>query len=267
MPRHAKSKSLKRRIQREEEEKRIQEGVAKYREEIAKGSEGNASLRAIARDCRIKNHTTLRNRVNGIQSIASFNRTKQILSPAEEETIVKLLLASSDRSRPFDFTSIVHLANHILKARLGSRFKKLGKNWVNRFVERHHDQLQTYWSKPLDSQRAKCLNPASVEGWFSVVKTEIVDEGVLPENIYGMDESGFPPSDQGTSRVVGRRGLKLQHKQGTANRENVTAIVTICADGTYLNPLIIFKSKLLKKCWIDPMRNVSNARSVALLNH
>ena len=74
-----------------------------------------------------------------------------------------------------------------------------------------------------------------------------------------MDESGFPPASRGTARVVGQRGLKLQHKQGTANRENVTVIVTICADGTYLKPLIIFKGKLFRQSWIDPKRNVCNA--------
>ncbi|KAH6907752.1 hypothetical protein BKA70DRAFT_1034704, partial [Coprinopsis sp. MPI-PUGE-AT-0042] len=53
-------------------------------------------------------------------------------------------------------------------------------------------------------------------------------------NLFGMDESGFPPSHQGKERVVGSRGTKTQHKQGGANRENVTALVTICADGTAL---------------------------------
>ncbi|KAJ7439297.1 hypothetical protein FB451DRAFT_985330, partial [Mycena latifolia] len=59
---------------------------------------------------------------------------------------------------------------------------------------------------------------------------------IKPENIYGMDESGFPPSNQGRQRVVGRRGTKTQHKAGSANHENVTVLVTICADGTTLKP-------------------------------
>ncbi|KAE9402187.1 hypothetical protein BT96DRAFT_780438, partial [Gymnopus androsaceus JB14] len=63
------------------------------------------------------------------------------------------------------------------------------------------------------------------------------------ENMYGMDESGFLPSNQGCQRVLGRRGTKTQHKQGNANRENVTVIVTICGDGTTLKPTIIFKGK------------------------
>lgn len=264
MPKHALSNTLKRRISRADEEERIAKGVAKYREEMASEGGPKSSLRAIANEFGIKSWSTLRNRINGKQSMATFNESKQFLTPAEEEKVVELLLASSDRSRPFDYNNIARLANTILAARLGDSFTKVGKNWVSRFVERHHAKLQTYWSKPLDSQRAKCLNPEAVRNWFAIVKVEIAEKNIAPENIYGMDESGFPPSNQGTSRVVGRRGMKIQHKQGTANRENVTAIVTICADGTHLNPLIIFKGKHLKKCWIDPVRNVSKAELVFL---
>lgn len=90
-----------------------------------------------------------------------------------------------------------------------------------------------------------------------MVKENIVDAGILPGNIYGMDESRFPPSDQGTQHVIGRRGTKTQHAQGSADRENVTAIITICADGTVLKPSIIFKGQNIMKKWGD--NNVSGA--------
>ncbi|KIL62014.1 hypothetical protein M378DRAFT_81767, partial [Amanita muscaria Koide BX008] len=64
-----------------------------------------------------------------------------------------------------------------------------------------------------------------------------------------MDESGFPPGHQGKERVVGRRGTKTQHKQGGADRENVTALITICADGTALPPMIIFKGQNFMAKW------------------
>lgn len=44
-----------------------------------------------------------------------------------------------------------------------------------------------------------------------------------------MDESGFPMAYAGKERVIGGRGTKTQHKHGG---ENMTAIITICADGT-----------------------------------
>ena len=43
--------------------------------------------------------------------------------------------------------------------------------------------------------------------------------------------------------------MKTQHKQGGADRENVTAIVTICANGTTLCPTIIFKGQNFMSKW------------------
>ena len=77
----------------------------------------------------------------------------------------------------------------------------------------------------------------------------MVKLGIKPENLYGMDETGCPPSDQGTECVIGECGTKMQHAQGGADRENVTALVTICADRTVLWPMIIFKAKNFRSSW------------------
>ncbi|KIJ28783.1 hypothetical protein M422DRAFT_189346, partial [Sphaerobolus stellatus SS14] len=72
-----------------------------------------------------------------------------------------------------------------------------------------------------------------------------------------MDETGFTLSDQGSRRVIGRRGTKRQYQQGSGDRENTTVLVTICADGTALRPTIIFKGHNHMKKWSN--NNVSNA--------
>jgi len=92
-------------------------------------------------------------------------------------------------------------------------------------------------------QRARSLNPEAVKLWFNLIEKFIVDLGIDPRNIYGMDESRFPTAYGGKERVIGGRGTKTQHKQGGADWENITAVVTICADGTSVRPLLIFKGK------------------------
>ncbi|KAH7919619.1 hypothetical protein BV22DRAFT_1108007 [Leucogyrophana mollusca] len=83
-------------------------------------------------------------------------------------------------------------------------------------------------------------------------------KGILPEDIYGMDESGFPLSGNTAAyRCVGRRGVKVQHIAGSGDKENVTAIVTICADGTALTPTIIYKGQNFMQKWND--NNVAHA--------
>ena len=93
------------------------------------------------------------------------------------------------------------------------------------------------------------MKPEAKKSWFELVKKYVVDLEIRPEDLYAMDKTGCPPSDQGTRRVVSRRGTKTQHKQGSANRENVTSIVTICANGTALQLTVIFKGKKFQSRW------------------
>lgn len=47
------------------------------------------------------------------------------------------------------------------------------------------------------------MNLEAKREWFKLVKKYIVDLGILLENLYGMDETGCSPLDQGTQKVVG----------------------------------------------------------------
>lgn len=204
------------------------------------------SLREVA-DEYFVSKSTLQRLANGGISMSAFNAAKQKLMPEEERVVVDFCLESADRGFPLTHANVYAAGDGILTARIGDDHEPLGHNWVDGF----------HWSKPLDTQRGNALNPTNVKLWFDLVKRHVVDLDILPCNTYGMDESGFPPSNQGTDRVIGRRGTKTQHKQGSANRENVTAIVTICADGTALKPTIIFKGQNFMTKWGD--NNISGA--------
>ena len=113
----------------------------------------------------------------------------------------------------------------------------LSATWVFKFLDRQHEHLQTFWSKPLDMQHAYSLNPEAVKLWFDLIEEFVIKAGIDKAHIYGMDESGFPTAYPGKDQVVGERGTKTQHKQGGADREKV--VVTICVDGTTVWPLVI----------------------------
>lgn len=85
----------------------------------------------------------------------------------------------------------------------------------------------------------------------------MVKASVQKEDLHVMDETGCPPSAPGTEWVVGGRGVKTQPMQGSADRENMTAVVTICADGTVLHPTIIFKGANFMRAWAND--NVADA--------
>lgn len=234
-----------------------QEAVNKYhREQLKPEKAACRGLWPIAAKYGI-NFKTLSNLANGKQSMSAFNMSKRKISGEEERVIVNLILESADRSLPLTRSAFCTVANTIIKGRDGESYTPVDNYWVSRFLDWHHDKIQMHWSKPLDTQRAWALNPKVVRKWFELVKERIVLAGIKPEDIYGMDESGIPPLDQGTQRVLGSKGTKMQHKQGSANRENVTVLVTVCADGTTVKPCVVFKGKNFQKAWCQ--ENVSEA--------
>ena len=194
--------------------------------------------------------------------MSACNAGKQKLAPAEETIVVNFVMESANQGFPLTHRNVKAQANVILQSRLGDEAEPVGHNWIDWFLTRHQERLQTHWSCPLDTQRAQNLNPTTVANWFDLVEEYIHNPGgvrelILPENTYKMDETGVTAGDQRTHCVIGRRGTKVQHKQGSADRETVTAIVTICADGTVLHPTLIYKGKNFMAKWGE--NNIANA--------
>jgi len=211
----------------------MDEALTIFHEEQKKLKGEQKSVRAIAKDKGVS-QTTLQRLIDGGISMSSFNSAKRKLTFDEEDIIIQYVLEDASCGFPFSYDRLEKVANSLLSCR-DVPGEVVVSTWVGQFLDRHRAHLQTHWSKPLDTSRAKSLNPTIVRHWFEeVVKSFYIDTGILPENTYSMDESGFPPAASKSTRSIGARGTKTQHKQGSAYRENVTALVTICADGSTL---------------------------------
>ncbi|KAJ3490068.1 hypothetical protein NLJ89_g11469 [Agrocybe chaxingu] len=257
------SERVKRQARQRVENTRMQAAVDEYlQQQIKPDGVKKRGLRPIAKDHNV-NPNTLGRLVKGGVSMSAFNASKRKLTYAEERVLVDFILQSSDRALPLNYRNIEEHADAILHGR-DPNAVGVGGSWVGRFLDRYRDEIQTHWSRPLVTERANALNPEAVKHWYTMVEKKIIDKGIKPENIYGMDESGFPPSDQGVQRVVGRRGSKIQHKAGSANRENITVLVTICADGTALKLTVIFKGQRILAKWSQD--NVAGASICASEN-
>ena len=120
----------------------------------------------------------------------------------------------------------------------------VSKNWPSNFVNRR-DELRTRFSKRYDYQHALNEDPKLLREWFATVQRVIDENGIQSEDIYNFDETGFAMGLISAQKVVtwteyyGRRPI-LQ----PGNREWVTAIEAICADGYSLPPCVIFKGQV-----------------------
>ncbi|KIO17780.1 hypothetical protein M407DRAFT_84644 [Tulasnella calospora MUT 4182] len=116
---------------------------------------------------------------------------------------------------------IIEKAVQVLEAKTGEP-AEVGKHWFNRFMERH-PKLATYRAGPLNRIRANAANPVVLRDYADTVERLFAEHKPPPRNILGTDELG--------------------------DRNNVTVIETICADGTVLRPIVIFKGQYLMLGW------------------
>ena len=202
--------------------------------------------------------TTFLARFNGRESICDFNaHTKRWLTPSEEDAVVEFTIDTAQRGFPLSHKRLKEHVDAICKAKLGDEFpvSGVGKEWTSCFVERHSDRLQPYWSHPLDNSRARAVNATSTAAYFDlleeVLKGADGEDPISPDCIYGMDETGLQQGVGVSERVIGASGKKRQHQQRGGDRENITVLVTICADGTSLPPAVIYKGQAFHSSWVQ----------------
>jgi hypothetical protein len=127
---------------------------------------------------------------------------------------------------------------------------KFGKLWVYRFINRH-SKIRSRYNRKYDYQRAKCEDPKIIQAWFRLVQNTIAKYGILDEDIYNFDETGFQMGVISTAKVVtsAKRDRTVSVQPG--NREWVTAIKSINAAGWVLPPMIILKGVMHQKSWYE----------------
>jgi hypothetical protein len=128
------------------------------------------------------------------------------------------------------------MANQLLRVRDAP---PVGKLWAHRFVRRQ-SKIRTRWSRRYDYQRAKCEDPKVIGEWFALVRNTKAKYGIVDDDIYNFDETGFMMGIICAGMVVttsdGRSKAKLAQP---GNREWATVIQGVNALGWAIPPFII----------------------------
>src|SRR3981081_3993237 len=88
--------------------------------------------------------------------------------------------------------------------------------------------------------------------WFNAYSNVVQAEGIKQENTYNMDEAGFSIGTMESTRIILDSTLRTKHQAHPGRQEWVSMVECICADGTILPPLGIFKGKNVLQSWIPP---------------
>src|SRR6266496_3853188 len=104
--------------------------------------------------------------------------------------------------------------------------------------------------KCIELAHVKESSPEVIKEWFNVLKQTMDEENISWENVYNADESGFGVGKKRVTHVIVDVSLKEAYQAEPGRQEWVTVMECVCADGTFIPPLIIFKGANLCKDWI-----------------
>ena len=186
------------------------------------------------------NRSTLSKRWRGVQgSMQQKNENQRLLNKYQEKELILYIDGLSARGLPSTRQMIRNFASDIAG-------KQAGRSWVNRFIKRHEIDLVSHWATGIDTQRNRADSAFKYSLYFELMRRKIDQYNVDPRHIYNMDEKGFLIGILARmKRVFSRKryeegGIRQMIQDG--NREWITTIACICADGTHLTPALIYQA-------------------------
>ncbi|EED21956.1 transposon, putative [Talaromyces stipitatus ATCC 10500] len=184
--------------------------------------------------------TTLRDRLKGIEYKGEKRANHHKLTQSEEDSLVKWVLDLDRRGLPPRHSLVREMVNYLLQQHGKSQ---VGKNWVTNLIKRR-PEIDSKFARKYNYERAKCEDPKIIQEHFDRVRAAISEYGILPEDIYNFDETGFAMGPCASAKVITGSDRYAQPKLlQPGNREWVTAIEATNSTGWALPSYIIFKAK------------------------
>jgi hypothetical protein len=201
--------------------------------------------------------TTMRRRKKGIKPQEEAQLNNRLLSPIEEEELLRWILAMERRGFPPYVIDVKRLAERLIQRRGDTRRPtSIGKQWVYRLLTRH-PAVKTRLTRKKDSQRSRQESPNVIRPWFQRVEDICQQYGIIDGDKYNFDETGFAMgliSGSGARKVAGSSenvGRATITQPGS--RTWVTSIECENAIGWMIPPFIIVAGKVHLRYWYEQL--------------
>jgi hypothetical protein len=186
---------------------------------------------------------------------SSTEAQDSLLSKASTHALVNYLVFIANRGFPATLQVVQSTAQEMLA--MDGLPTYIGCKWAQRFVKKQ-PRLCAKYSRSLDAVRAsKNNNLESLKGWFELLKETVDTYEITPERTYNMDETGFmtgvitSSSKVVVEAVVKEPSARRMPSKATitqpGNREWVTVIQAVGADGRVIDPFVIIKGQIITR--------------------
>ena len=115
-----------------------------------------------------------------------------------------------------------------------------GKDWWYTFVRRN-PKLSLRSASLLESYRASACSPEALEKWYVGYEQFLLNNGLGDDasKIWNGDESGFPLCPK-SGKVITPKCMKTVYSTEGNQKQQITILVAICANGSVIPPMHIF---------------------------
>lgn len=216
------------------EEERLRQGVAIYQ------ATPHVKVATIARQVCVP-AWKLRARLRGVPPSNTKGGQNKALTSAQEQSLgdfIRFLISCGHQATP---DSVVVGANTVLLLSHSTRL--VDRQWGTRWLKRN--PFKTLRAKTLAQERKLSHSRKDLEAHFDGFRKACEQYGVCEKDIYNMDETGFRVGCISGKVVITSLNTKAVYLADPDNRESLTAVETICADGSTIAPMIILKGMQL----------------------
>jgi hypothetical protein len=138
---------------------------------------------------------------------------------------------------------VTDAANYVLKHRLSNslpteEIPTVNAQWTTHFLKCYDYFKRT--QKKINSDHQASENLERVKEYFNRLQTIIQEEGILPDDIYNMDETGFRIG-MGKDQLIITKQKRTHYFDLPKNKESATAIECISAAREFV-PLFLILS-------------------------
>lgn len=134
-------------------------------------------------------------------------------------------------------------SRYAAEGRRNKVWDQIGKNWISQFLNRH-PILATKLAVRMDRQRVYANNPITISDHFRKLGKIIRSEGIKPRAITNVDEKGIMLGFSSKTKVITQRGKRNPHVKQHGEREMVTLVEAVTADGYIFPTFLITKGKV-----------------------
>jgi hypothetical protein len=196
------------------------------------------------------NRSTLSRRHRGVsRSVRAAHDAQKNLTTPQQQGLIDYITDLTKNGLPPTREMIQNFSSEIAQ-------KPVSESWVTRFISQNDIHLISKWAAPMDRLRHNADSMLKYKQYYDELYRKMEYYNIEERHTYNMDEKGFMIGVIGRMKRVFSKSVYMAGTAKTfthdGNREWITILATICADGSALPPAIIYagQSGNIRDTWV-----------------